>query len=796
MFASVCRRRLLRILQIPSAAGANPSRPNPRTPLLSHGYGYSSAALAGGPVPEPCAATTSYLISCGLSPAAAAAHKLRIRSTARADAVRALFRSYGFTDADIAEIIRRASVILNLGPDVLRPKLDLFVSLGVDPRRLAAVPSVFMRSLDKHLAPCIQFFRDVIGSDEDVCAAISRAPRALRLGNLEKSMRPVVDTLRRLGLTDKSISKLLVMEMGVLTLSPDRVSQIFEDLKALGLGVMDTGFLYGIRAFCRLSRENCLRKLALYRSFGVSEDELHKAFKMQPAILNFSSETIEKKLQYFLDELKLELSDVMEKPVLMTYSLEKCIIPRCAVLSVLMREGKIDPNINLRAALIGSAEMFSKRFVLRLNPAPRTLFEHRTRPVPHSHRTRQVGMFASVCRRRLLRLLQIPSAAIANPSRPNPRIPLLSHGHGYSSAAIAGGPVPEPCAATTSYLISCGLSPAAAAAHKLRIRSAARADAVRALFRSYGFTDADIAEIIRRASVILNLGPDILRPKLDLFASLGVDPRRLAATPSLFTRSLDKHLVPCIQFFRGVIGTDEDVCTAISRAPRALRLGNLEKHMRPVVDTLRRHGLTDKFISKLLVMEMGVLTLSPDRVSQIFMDLRALGLGVMDTGFLCGIRTFCRLSRETCLRKLALYRSFGVSEDELRKAFKTQPAILHGSSETIEKKLRFFMDELKLEPSDVIGKPVLMTYSLEKCIIPRCAVLSVLMREGKIDPNINLRAALIGSAETFSKRFVLRYAHDVPDVLKAFEGKITFEGFRDRDALRAKINIPCGIQNQ
>ncbi|KAJ1260044.1 hypothetical protein BS78_10G201900 [Paspalum vaginatum] len=387
-------------------------------------------------------------------------------------------------------------------------------------------------------------------------------------------------------------------------------------------------------------------------------------------------------------------------------------------------------------------------------------------------------MFAFICQRRLLRRLQIPSATGANPSRPSPRGPLLSS-HGYSAAAIAGGP----CPATTSYLISCGLSPAAAAANKLCIRSTARADAVRALFRSYGFTDADITEMVRRASVILNVAPDVLRPKLDLFASLGVDPRKLAATPSVFMRSLDKHLVPCIQFFRGVIGSDEDVCAAISRAPRALRLGNLEKTMRPVVDTLRRLGLTDKSISKLLVMEMGVLTLSPDRVSQIFEDLRELGLGVMETGFVYGISTFCRLSRETCLRKLALYRSFGMSEDELRKALKTQPAILHGSSETIKKKLQFFQDELKLEPSDVIGKPVLMTYSLEKCILPRCAVLSVLMREGKIDPNINLRAALIGSADVFSKRFVLRYAHDVPDVVKAFEGKITFEGFRDQDAL-------------
>jgi len=78
---------------------------------------------------------------------------------------------------------------------------------------------------------------------------------------------------------------------------------------------------------------------------------------------------------------------------------------------------------------------------------------------------------------------------------------------------------------------------------------------------------------------------------------------------------------------------------------------------------------------------------------------------------------------------------------------------------------------------------VLIGYSLEKTIIPRCAVISVLMRERKIDPNIKLPSALLGSAKVFSERYVLRHAQDVPDVVKAYEGKIAFEGFRDRDVL-------------
>ncbi|WVZ79288.1 hypothetical protein U9M48_026886 [Paspalum notatum var. saurae] len=258
-----------------------------------------------------------------------------------------------------------------------------------------------------------------------------------------------------------------------------------------------------------------------------------------------------------------------------------------------------------------------------------------------------------------------------------------------------------------------------------------------------------------------------------------MSPSKLATMPLILTRSLDKHLVPCIQFLRGIIGTDGDICSTICRAPRVLLAD--KKNMRPVVDTLRRLGLPEKSISKLIVMEMNVLTFPPDRVSQIVEDVKALDLVETDMGFPYAMRALCRLDREACLRKMDLYRSFGVSEGELQKALVRQPTMLHISSESINKKLRFFLDELKLELSDVMSQPVLISRSLEKCIIPRCAVLSVLMREGKIGPNVNVLWALLSSNKRFSKRYVLRYAHDVPDVIKAFEGKIAFEGFRDQD---------------
>ncbi|EAY97996.1 hypothetical protein EE612_029385 [Oryza sativa] len=393
-------------------------------------------------------------------------------------------------------------------------------------------------------------------------------------------------------------------------------------------------------------------------------------------------------------------------------------------------------------------------------------------------------MFAAICRRRLAALFpQIRGGGGgAYHVQSNPQAALLFHG--YSTAAVTGGPDSEPCPDTVSYLVSCGLPPAvarhtAANTRGLRIRSTEKADAVRTLLRSYGFSDADVARIARSAPLLLTVDPDrIIRPKLEFFATMGFQPSKLSTAPLLLARSLEKHLVPTIQFLRSIIGSDDGIRRGFSRIPRALMV-SLDNCMRPAVEALHRHGLTGREdVSKVLVLQMGVLMLSPVRIGEIFEDLKAMGMSITDGRFANSFRAMCSMRRATWLRRVALYRSFGLSESEVFEAFKKQPTALLGADETIKKKASFFRDALKLEMREVMVHPVVMAYSFEKTILPRCAVLSVLMREGKINPDIQLLHALLGSAKTFSGRYVDRFAADVPDVVEAYEGKIKFKGFK------------------
>jgi mTERF domain-containing protein len=93
-------RLLLHISKIPDG-GTNPLRSiSGAIPLANT---YASTVVTS----ELCPRTISYLISCGLSPAAVAkATTQKIFSTDNADTVCALFKDYGFIDADIEDDVR------------------------------------------------------------------------------------------------------------------------------------------------------------------------------------------------------------------------------------------------------------------------------------------------------------------------------------------------------------------------------------------------------------------------------------------------------------------------------------------------------------------------------------------------------------------------------------------------------------------------------------------------------------------------------------------------------------------
>lgn len=123
---------------------------------------------------------------------------------------------------------------------------------------------------------------------------------------------------------------------------------------------------------------------------------------------------------------------------------------------------------------------------------------------------------------------------------------------------------------------------------------------------------------------------------------------------------------------------------------------------------------------------------------------------------------------------MAAFESSGLSAADVASSFRRHPWVMMMSEEKIRRSLEFFLRRPKLAPDDIVRHPILLKFSLEKRILPRCAVMSLLKRKEKLEESSSVVRALLVTTSSFLKSFVVRYQDDVPEVLKACNGEIKF----------------------
>ncbi|XP_059638864.1 probable leucine-rich repeat receptor-like protein kinase At1g35710 [Cornus florida] len=130
------------------------------------------------------------------------------------------------------------------------------------------------------------------------------------------------------------------------------------------------------------------------------------------------------------------------------------------------------------------------------------------------------------------------------------------------------------------------------------------------------------------------------------------------------------------------------------------------------------------------------------------------------------------MSKSLWEQKLGIYSSFGLPEDDIIAAFKLQPVCMLGSEEKIRKLMGFFVNQLKLKPKVISKHPNLLLLSLEKRIVPRCAVLQLLMSKNMIKGDLSLIFALKMTEKMFVGKFVRKFENEIPEVVEARQGAL------------------------
>ncbi|XLU25892.1 hypothetical protein S245_061958, partial [Arachis hypogaea] len=73
-------------------------------------------------------------------------------------------------------------------------------------------------------------------------------------------------------------------------------------------------------------------------------------------------------------------------------------------------------------------------------------------------------------------------------------------------------------------------------------------------------------------------------------------------------------------------------------------------------------------------------------------------------------------------KKVELYKSFGLTDDNICEAFVKHPFCMLKFVQKIEACIGFFVKELGWEPAEVTNNSVLLSLDLDKRVVPRAAV--------------------------------------------------------------------------
>jgi mTERF domain-containing protein len=309
-----------------------------------------------------------------------------------------------------------------------------------------------------------------------------------------------------------------------------------------------------------------------------------------------------------------------------------------------------------------------------------------------------------------------------------------------------------------SYLInSCGLSPKSAilASQRMDFENPERPDSVLNLLKENGFTNTQISKLVR-------INPLLLLSDL---------PGILSSNPSLFARSLKKHLIPCYDFLKSVLLVEEKVLTTLKRSPRAF-LYNVTNNMAPNIALLRQLGVPQSAISFLVSNYPSEALTTHTRFVEAVDEVMEMGFDPLKTVFVLAIQVLLKMSKPKLESKLELYKRWGWSKDMALSAFKRHPNCMLLSEQKITKTMDFLVNKMGSPSAHIAINPSVLFFNLEKRIMPRFSVIQILQAKGLVKNNLSSARIIQPSERCFVEKFLIKFQDDVPELLNVYQGKM------------------------
>ncbi|XP_072979457.1 uncharacterized protein [Typha angustifolia] len=338
-----------------------------------------------------------------------------------------------------------------------------------------------------------------------------------------------------------------------------------------------------------------------------------------------------------------------------------------------------------------------------------------------------------------------------------------------SSSLTCASPSPSQPHFMAEYLVSsCGFSPseAAKASQSLsHLKTPEKPNCVVEYLESRGFDKTQLKKLLSSKPKLLcsNVETTFV-PKFQALEELGFSRLDLnlvlVSNPQVFHLSLARTVVPRIQFWLGLIGTNR--LAKILRDNTWFLSCSIERTVAPNLALLRDCGISDKSITLLSRRNPSFILRKPEKLRALVERVKGLGIPLNARVFPQAMWTLNFVSTSRFKAKLEAMRSFGWSEVQFLAAFRKSPTFLTVSEMTVRAKMEFFVKEIGCEPDYFAQHPQLLTYSLEKRMLPRHRVLTMLEARGLHSRKYKISTILLQPDEMFLKNFILPYKEEVP----------------------------------
>lgn len=355
-------------------------------------------------------------------------------------------------------------------------------------------------------------------------------------------------------------------------------------------------------------------------------------------------------------------------------------------------------------------------------------------------------------------------------------ISYLRFQHHLSFSTLATEISPPKTPFMIEYLINiCGFSRERAinASTSLSINSSEKPDSVLNFLKNLGLSNTQITDVISRRPRLLcaNVGKTLI-PKVRIFQELGLSGPDLAAMIVLKPTLLCNSAKPLIDFLMPLLHSKEDVIETIKKSKWIISNRKIEDTMKPNISILQNCGASDAIIAKLLRRNPLFILQSPRKLNEIIVRVKKMGLSQESGTFISAVIVIGSMTKTSLEAKFEVYKSFGWSEADALSAFVRDPEYLKYSEQKVRKAMDYFLKELEDGASYVLLYPKLLSYSLEKRIIPWFNVFQILKSKGLLKRNYSFYQIVCLSRKKFFDKFVLPHKETAPEVIKAYMGSI------------------------